>query len=513
MTILASKYLPQEPPFAYVAKLPAGIDSKAIDDIVSDFFDIFLYPIRYKMWDYTSKTPKPAGAKPQLSARSSNSALTCTRPPLGPEVSNVSLFIGRSSPDQATTRSRKRTTDYEQMREGHQFRSVHKRNDVDVDDDDSYLNSVAEIWNPGTSMSTLSVPPGLKPDGSEGNLQWQYGGAGTSVYVIDSGLDTRYSEFDGASIRWLYPALESLEEPGDGYSSSDSQLVWGHGSQVAAKVIGTHIGTAPMANLIVVPDELSVGKYRNLGSTLQNMWLKVHDDIVETKDKWKAGYCVVVFSAGHSFYDRGGSIDYHLAKRIVTAIGKLGCYVVAAGGNEISDPENPTQDRKKLRIPQILSGNRDLDKVLLIVGGHDLDGYNYFEYNKYTRISAPAVDLVGLKPIDHPESPPPIDDERWSSRSYDYIDGTSFSGPTVAGILATFISQGYRDPLGYLLAISKDPMRPGEPRIAWNGIYPDMYPQSYIDSSPMAQTLKEYKRPPLKDPRVADKGPPIRLVP
>ncbi|KAF3192428.1 hypothetical protein TWF788_000043 [Orbilia oligospora] len=343
-------------------------------------------------------------------------------------------------------------------------------------------------------MIKFSLPPGIEYTGEKPWRAWRWknAGEGVKMYYLDTGCDLGHPEFEGVKLEWLYPNRDGLDEPGEspGYFYHDKSTIFAHGTTTLSKILGKSIGVAPKVDVTLVRLEMTIYGRSVSGSVMVNAMMMTYDHIVENRAKMKKP-CVVVSSTAMMLWDRESSINRYICKLWITSLRKMGCYVVVAAGNE-----QEVNDQGYISLttyPQLLAGDPEVDVNLLVVGGHNDEGFNRFAFNKFVRISAQAWKVVAVKAYLPGDGPPNGD---WSN-SYQYFQGTSYSTPVVAGLLATFISQGYKYPLDYLLAIAKDPMKPGEPKRAFNGIWPDLWPT--------ARRPKNYKRPPLKNPGVAEK--------
>ncbi|KAF3164467.1 hypothetical protein TWF751_009631 [Orbilia oligospora] len=343
-------------------------------------------------------------------------------------------------------------------------------------------------------MIKFSLPPGIEYNGEKPWRAWRWknAGEGVKMYYLDTGCDLSHPEFEGVELEWLYPNRDGLDEPGEspGYFYHDKSTIFAHGTTTLSKILGKSIGVAPKVDVTLVRLEMTIYGRSVSGSVMVNAMMMTYDHIVENRAKMKKP-CVVVSSTAMILWDKESPINRYICKLWIISLRKMGCYVVVAAGNELE-----VNDQGYIPLttyPQLLAGDPEVDVNLLVVGGHNDEGFNRFAFNKFVRISAQAWKVVAVEAYLPGDGPPGGD---WSN-SYQYFQGTSYSTPVVAGLLATFISQGYKYPLDYLLAIAKDPMKPGEPKRAFNGIWPDLWPT--------ARRPENYKRPPLKAPRVAEK--------
>ncbi|KAF3319046.1 hypothetical protein TWF173_005450 [Orbilia oligospora] len=339
-------------------------------------------------------------------------------------------------------------------------------------------------------MIKFSLPPGIEFNGEKPWRAWRWknAGEGVKMYYFDTGCDLSHAEFEGVELGWLYPNRDGLDEPGEspGYFYHDKSTIFAHGTTTLSKILGKSIGVAPKVDVTLVRLEMTIYGRSISGSVMVNAMMMTYDHIVENRAKMKKP-CVVVSSTAMILWDKESPINRYICKLWITSLRKMGCYVVVAAGNE--QEVNDQGFIPLTTYPQLLAGDPEVDINLLVVGGHNDEGFNRFAFNKFVSISAQAWKVVAVKAYLPGDGPP---DGDWSG-SYQYFQGTSY----LAGLLATFISQGYKYPLDYLLAIAKDPMKPGEPKRAFNGIWPDLWPT--------ARRPENYKRPPLKNPSVGEK--------
>ncbi|KAK6347856.1 serine protease [Orbilia javanica] len=364
-------------------------------------------------------------------------------------------------------------------------------------DEEGMDPNIEMIWGI-EDMTMLSVPPGLRYRDDAPGFRWKNGGEGVQMFILDGGCDTRHPEFENADINWIFAASpESLDEPGEDsyYYYKTGTRLFGHGTKVASKIVGKTLGVAPKTSIFLTRLQPQIYGIGVLGVTFYAVLLKVYDYIVEsrnTRDK----KCVVLFP--WNSYSTGGesSRDDSFFKIVIKALAAQSCYMVVTSGNK----NDPVDDEGNIPItdyPAVLAGDDSLSSNFVVVGGHDTLGYNLFQFNEFVKISAPGAEVVVATPY---EGEPP--DGYWSE-AYEPIEGTSFAAPLVAGLLANFISQGIEDPLGYLLDITRDPPNPKQPRLAFNGIYPDQWPT--------ALRPQDYTIPPRTGPNGEEEPPPKRI--
>ncbi|AGZ46570.1 type VII secretion-associated serine protease mycosin [Actinoplanes friuliensis] len=223
---------------------------------------------------------------------------------------------------------------------------------------------------------------------------WTYSmGAGVTVAVIDSGVDSDHKDLQGQ----VLPGLDLVDPDGDG----DTDLV-GHGTTVSAIIAGRSdddagvVGIAPKAKILPVRVLDRENRY---------------DDamIVAKGVRWAVdhGARVINLSLGGngSSPALAAALDYAFAKDVV---------VVACTGNA------STSSSSGVWYPAREPG-------ILAVAGMEKDGdilWSGSITGKETVVTAPATQLVGARP-----------DGYWR------VQGTSFAAPMVSGTAALIRSR------------------------------------------------------------------------
>jgi serine protease len=231
---------------------------------------------------------------------------------------------------------------------------------------------------------------------------WNYAsGAGVTVAVIDSGVDSRHPDLVGQ----VLPGLDLVDPKGDG----DTDLV-GHGTTVSAIIAGRGddnsgvVGIAPKARILPVRVLDEENRY---------------DDaiIVAKAVRWAVdhGAGVINLSLGGSGTSEAlaAALDYAFAKDVV---------VVACTGNTGASPDNEVW--YPAREPGVLA-----------VAGLERDGRQLWSGSitgRDTVVAAPATDLVGAR----------------SGGGYWRVQGTSFAAPMVAATAALVRSRWPDMPAG-----------------------------------------------------------------
>jgi type VII secretion-associated serine protease mycosin len=232
---------------------------------------------------------------------------------------------------------------------------------------------------------------------------WAYSsGAGVTVAVIDSGVDSDHPDLQGQ----VLPGLDLVDPKGDG----DTDLV-GHGTTVAALIAGKDdsdgvIGIAPNAKILPVRVLDQENRY---------------DDamIVATGVRWAVdhGAKVINLSLGGSGSSAplAAALDYAFARDVV---------VVACTGNASASPS--TGVWYPAREPGVVA-----------VAGMESDGdvlWSGSITGKETVVDAPATQLVGARP-----------------GGYWRVQGTSFAAPMVSATAALIRSRWPTMPAGEVI--------------------------------------------------------------
>jgi type VII secretion-associated serine protease mycosin len=234
---------------------------------------------------------------------------------------------------------------------------------------------------------------------------WTYAsGAGVTVAVIDSGVDSTHADLQGQ----VLPGLDLVDSKGDG----DTDLV-GHGTTVSAIIAGRGddtagiIGIAPKAKILPVRVLDEENRY--------------NDAIIVAKGvRWAVdhGARVINLSLGGngSSATLAAALDYAFAKDVV---------VVACTGNTSASPDSEVW--YPAREPGVLAvAGMQKDTDLLWDGS--ITG-------QQTVVTAPATQLVGAQ----------------SGGGYWKVQGTSFAAPMVSGTAALIRSRWPTMPAGEVI--------------------------------------------------------------
>jgi serine protease len=232
---------------------------------------------------------------------------------------------------------------------------------------------------------------------------WAYSsGAGVTVAVIDSGVDSDHVDLEGQ----VLPGLDLVDPKGDG----DTDLV-GHGTTVAALIAGKDddagvIGIAPKAKILPVRVLDQENRYDDAMVVAKGVrWAVDH------------GAKVINLSLGGSGSSAAlaAALNYAFARDVV---------VVACTGNASASPS--TGVWYPAREPGVVA-----------VAGMERDGDALWAGSitgKETVVTAPATQLVGARPS-----------------GYWRVQGTSFAAPMVSGTAALIRSRWPTMPAGEVI--------------------------------------------------------------
>ncbi|KAF4441455.1 putative alkaline protease (oryzin) [Fusarium austroafricanum] len=240
------------------------------------------------------------------------------------------------------------------------------------------------------AIAQVNAPPGLdrlshKQAGQDTYVFDDSAGEGITAYVVDTGIKTDHSEFEGRATF------------GGNFVNQVDDDENGHGSHVAGTIGGATFGVAKKVNLVAVKVLDASGGGQNSG-VLQGMQFVVDD----VKSKGRAGKAVMNMSLGGQKSDA--------INRAIQALFNAGVVPVVAAGNENQDTKftSPGSAPNAITVGAIDAKNdarADFSNF-----GADVDVY------------APGVQVlsVGIK----------------SNTDTATLSGTSMASPHVAGLAA-----------------------------------------------------------------------------
>ncbi|OWY46590.1 NAD(P)-binding protein [Alternaria alternata] len=220
-------------------------------------------------------------------------------------------------------------------------------------------------------------------------------GEGTCVYVVDTGIETTYPEFEGRAY-----FLADFSEEGDQIDGA------GHGTHVAGTIGSLTWGVAKKTTLFAVRVLDSSGTGTNAG-VLAGMQFVITD----AKERMDAGDCPKGALANMSLGGRKSQVMNDAAAAIVAA----GIFLGVAAGNEgtLADYSSPSSE------PTVCTVAATANNGTLI---------EWSNYGPRVDILAPGVEITST----------------WIGGGINTISGTSMATPHVVGVAAYFAGLGAR---------------------------------------------------------------------
>lgn len=236
-------------------------------------------------------------------------------------------------------------------------------------------------------------------------------GEGVRVYVLDTGIRTGHSEFEGRAV-WggnFVPGSPDADEAG-------------HGTHVAGTIAGKTYGVAKKATVVAVKvlDETGSGYMSRL---LQGLSWAVSD----ARDRGVADRSVINLSLGGAYM---ASVN-----AAVKAATDAGLTVVVAAGNENDDAANwsPASAPTAITVGAIDSADRRAE---------------FSNWGAHVDIFAPGVSVLSAS--------------NGTDIASRYMTGTSMAAPHVAGLAAYFIA---KDNLSGYAAVSQRILESANPGV------------------------------------------------
>ncbi|KAF3228019.1 hypothetical protein TWF106_008423 [Orbilia oligospora] len=371
------------------------------------------------------------------------------------------------------------------------------------------INEVEVLEEPFADLQKMSQPKGVPLSELHGHYYRRAAkGQDSTVYVIDSGAwvgeNNKHKEL--SEVR-LVDYLFAGPDPGSDMVDSWSEFY--HGTKVLSRVAGRRLGTAPLANIVVV-QVLNKFQYHTVAHLLDGI-LRAYDHIVRTKPKFAVLNMSLYFPTGDlsGEYSSGErsiiqkikkNYDYpdsspeqeatgvlttpeaviRLSRYLASEIDKLGnAKIVTCTNNDKNAPDGVLPANEMLEFP----------KTVVVVGSTGLDDKAVYQYWDQVRVYAPSSNVMVASFDDVDDSPTILP-----------ADGVSFGTGTVSGMLATFVSEGV--PIDdavehlYKLAHSRKPPGLEDPEgyytpIAFNGVEKSEWPSTVGDQ----EGLEEYILP------------------
>ncbi|KAK2024717.1 subtilisin-like protein [Colletotrichum zoysiae] len=258
--------------------------------------------------------------------------------------------------------------------------------------------------NAPDELKVISQPKGAKLADLPGFGYGAEAGKGVTIYTIDTGANTGNSEWTGmrGTHRFMYA-------PGAPHLESDTL---NHGSCVASKAAGPMYGTAKNANLVMVKMSYQL-RLSDFYATL----VEVRNDIEAKRLRGKAVINMSVLLRIEDPSKQTDAVD-GLRTLLLDLMADDVVVVTGSGNDRYEGVEDVTQ------FPATLGPTTNI----IVVGGVDNDGsraaFSQGTGNQLT-VSAPAFVTCASGRGPGPQN----------SR------GTSYAAPTVAGVIAVWLSQ------------------------------------------------------------------------
>jgi subtilisin family serine protease len=227
-------------------------------------------------------------------------------------------------------------------------------------------------------------------------------GAGVHAYIIDSGINVLHQEFRNAN--------------GLTRASTDANFVWfedgndcaGHGTMVASVLGGNTLGVAKDVRLhsVKVLDCSGGGSSSGVADGIE--W--VTDNHIKP--------AIVNMSLG-------GGIDYAVEDAIRASMAQKGIEYVVAAGNDDDD----AKDHSPARMPEVITVGATTSTDTRAVW----DSQHASNWGPSLDLFAPGDQIVVASRFDE------NGDGVFNDTTDDPVNGTSFSAPHVAGVLARFL--------------------------------------------------------------------------
>ena len=278
---------------------------------------------------------------------------------------------------------------------GNQLNALKKRADVLHIEPDQYVSIVEtecpdDYPNPDTQTKAEGMPYGLDridqvnlPLSSTYTYSWD--GDGVNVYVFDTGIQTKHSEFGGRA-KATYDSFRKRS------SKSFGQDCHGHGTHVAGIIGGKTYGVAKDATLhaIRVLDCNGQGSWSRLIAAMD--WVADHADKPAVANMSLSG---------------GGSL---LVDNAIENLVDSGVVVVVAAGNKNADACKYSPARAPEALTIAASNSND-------------DRASFSNYGSCVDMYAPGTNIRSA----------------WLNGSNTTASGTSMASPHVAGVAALYL--------------------------------------------------------------------------
>ncbi|KAK6347466.1 hypothetical protein TWF718_005308 [Orbilia javanica] len=317
-------------------------------------------------------------------------------------------------------------------------------------------------------MQVISRPPSIKTDLQSLPQVGDYyfystGGSRQVIYVVDSGADTLHPQLANARIQdWIFPGTFPIDEKSDNLEY--------HGTKVLSKIVGKGIGTAPDAEIVMVASRDGRGIGTNGHFLYTFLEIRRH---IETYNSHKN--CIINISSTWpnvtEYAKRFFLLFMNWAKR-------KNVILVMAAGNE--KPGTPITG-----YPAAILNEKKYEeqywKRFVVVGGFDMSGKRNLVQQSapYVKVSAPSWQILAAAPFADPYVGYGVAYHPPTKSGLRKTSGTSYSTPTVSGMIATWISAGVftiDNVVEGMYELAYNRTLDG-PKVLYNGIKPSQWPK------------------------------------
>ncbi|KAF5098207.1 hypothetical protein DV451_003486 [Geotrichum candidum] len=284
----------------------------------------------------------------------------------------------------------------EAMRQSEHVAVVEKESFDRITENFVYLQGNAPWGLARISHQDYSVDPltGMPPtEGDNENYVFlSSGGANTTIYVLDSGVNAEHNEFTGR-VRWGANFVDDSETDGVG-----------HGSHVAGIAAGYSVGVAKYANVVSVK-VIDSNSRAPISRIIQGIsW------IIDDHNKNPGQRSIINYSAVGAISDA--------RSYAVQQATDAGILLVTAAGNSAADA-------CKYGPADMAPSNNGV--ITVGASNYTDTGASFSNYGSCVTVYAPGVSILSVT--------------NDSTTGYKYMSGTSMASPFVAGLASYFWSQ------------------------------------------------------------------------
>ncbi|KAJ9088855.1 proteinase B [Entomophthora muscae] len=313
-----------------------------------------------------------------------------TRVPIQAHLSKVkSLFNERSNRNEIRQVYKSIGNMYNARFSRQVLNQVERMHDVEYIRKDKLFSINAVQQNATWGLNRISQFEGLSGPFKDFKYNYTLDGAGTTVYVLDTGIMVEHPEFEGRA------------RFGARFAGTNDKDEHGHGTHCAGTVGSRSYGVAKKASLVAV---------RVLDATGYGATSEVIGGIDWAVGDAKGSNGSVISMS------LGGEKEDPINDAVEAAVAS-GVIVVVAAGNEDEDA---------------CMGSPSSSPSAITVGASDAWDMraDFSNYGKCVDVFAPGVDILST----------------WNNGKTKSISGTSMATPHVAGLAAYFLSESFESP-------------------------------------------------------------------